>query len=64
VSQRAAHHAQAPPVFDDSLRDFGAWTVEAVKRASGQIEEELRPIVCQSLAQAIEQFERCSNRRL
>ena len=50
----AAHHALAPPVADEALRDLRAWPVEAVEGPGGDIEEELRPVRRQRRPQPVE----------
>src|SRR5262249_26630551 len=48
----------APPVQYDRLRGLSAGPVEAVERAGRKIDVELRPIVGELLAQAIEYLDR------
>jgi hypothetical protein len=47
----------APPVVDHALRDLGAFPVEAVEGAGGHVQEELRAVVGQGLAEAVEYFD-------
>src|SRR5207253_233026 len=44
VSLRAAHHALAPPVFDDRLRCFHAWAVETIEWSRRQVAVKLRAV--------------------
>ena len=44
VRFRAAHHALAPPILDDTLIHFRACTVVAVERARRQVAIELRSV--------------------
>src|SRR5579864_1015906 len=56
----AAHHALAPPILNNSLRNLRTWPVEAIKRSRGHIEKELRSVVGQRLTEAVEHFNRGS----
>ena len=55
----AAHHALAPPIINEALIYLGSRAVEAVERARGDIEIELRPIGREGRAISVEYFDRC-----
>lgn len=58
VRVRGAHHALAPPVVDQALRDLCARAVEAVEGSRRYVAEELRAILEKRGTEAIEDLDR------
>src|SRR3546814_7003635 len=57
VGLGAADHALPPPFLDQALADLRAVAVEAIERARGDIEVELRPVLGQCLAEPVEHLD-------
>src|ERR1700738_5363601 len=53
---RTAHHALAPPVLDNALRDFCPWSIVAVERAGCHVTIELGSIRGNLLLKSVEDF--------
>src|SRR3712207_1781014 len=53
-----ANHALAPPVLDHTRIYLSALAVEAVERSRGHVEEELGPVVGDTLAKTVEHLDR------